>query len=357
MKVNDGQTGSDETPASSKSNDTKPKKNKKSVIKKSPLKKNDSTHEENCECKKWISGQSSLECENCKLFWHFCCVGLKGLTEEAAELLEHWLCPNCFFSPHAKGVNTTADGPDEKSVRNLLKAELHIIAPAIRATVEDALRGSQSPCTPSSEAVKNFDDKVDKAVNKAVKLYSEITASSQKKVIDEASLAKSSKKVVEEVARHIDANHIERDRRRLNVCVMKVPESSKSVSKERENADYNYCIDTLKIDPEDIVSCHRAGAKKPDFCRPLIIKMAREKDVDFWTLSGRGYNTGCKSQSGECIYINKDLCKADREANFRVRKANVERKNKRVAEKKKEEEEKKKDEEKKNGVTDPTKNV
>jgi hypothetical protein len=211
-----------------------------------------------------------------------------------------------------------------------------------------------TPCTPSSESISNFDDKVDKAVNKAVRLYSEITATSQKKVIDEASLAQSSKIVVQQVARHIDEDRVERDRKRLNVCVMKVPESSKRVAKDREDADYAYCVETLGIDPECIVSCHRAGAKdpkQPEFCRPLIIKMAREKDVEYWTFSGRGYNTGCKNKDGGDVYINKDLCKADREANFRVRKANAERKTKKEAETKKEEEKKKKKEEKKNIVT------
>ena len=134
----------------------------------------------------------------------------------------------------------------------------------------------------------------------------------------------------------MDADRVERERKKLNVCIMHVPESSKRNAKDREEADRKFCADTLKIDAEAITAVHRAGSKygkDAEFCRPLIVKMVDEEAVDYWTLNGRGYNTGYEFTPGKYIYINKDRCKADRDAHFRTRKAMEERR--KEAEKKK----------------------
>ena len=52
---------------------------------------------------------------------------------------------------------------------------------------------------------------------------------------------------------------------------------------------------------------------KPDYCRPLVIKMSDEENANDWTKNGRGD----KTQSG--LWINRDLCDADRNANFVAR--------------------------------------
>ena len=65
-----------------------------------------------------------------------------------------------------------------------------------------------------------------------------------------------------------------------------------------------------------IQTCWRAGkldASKPDYCRPLVIKISDEENANDWTKNGRGN----KTQSG--FWINRDLCDADRKANFVAR--------------------------------------
>ena len=61
-------------------------------------------------------------------------------------------------------------------------------------------------------------------VQSAVKTYADVTKESQKKIIEEASLTQSSKTVVENVVRKLDADKIEREKRKLNAVVLKVPE-------------------------------------------------------------------------------------------------------------------------------------
>ena len=121
MTQRDGLGADNAKSSSSKVGESKPAKKGRPVVKNNSS--TDELHDLNCECKQYISGELSLACENCNLYWHYCCVGLKGLTEEAGGLLEHWLCPNCFFSPYARGAKTISpspDSPDERSIRTLI---------------------------------------------------------------------------------------------------------------------------------------------------------------------------------------------------------------------------------------------
>ena len=72
----------------------------------SPKKKSEGTEspEDNCVCGVYLPNEVSIGCESCEAYWHLSCVGLKGLTEEMAEVLENWECPRCFVSPLVEPV-------------------------------------------------------------------------------------------------------------------------------------------------------------------------------------------------------------------------------------------------------------
>ncbi|KAL5265767.1 hypothetical protein ACHWQZ_G006470 [Mnemiopsis leidyi] len=256
-----------------------------------------------CPCKKYIVGEFSVGCEQCEKFWHYSCVGLKGLTEEMGSLLENWLCPDCFKSPHSyKEVALSSsknDCVENRAVREIIKEELQLFAPKLTQSLNDVINGS-----------------TEKTVNKAVHLYSEVTAKSQKKVIEDLSTAQASENVISKVQTKMHTDAYERNLRKLNLCVVKVPESNKATSKQRQEDDAKFCLETLKIEKRDFISCHRAGKpdpKKPDFCRPLIIKTADEESVNYYSNHGKGW----KESS---YWINLDLCRADREIRFLARK-------------------------------------
>ena len=84
------------------------------------------------------------------------------------------------------------------SMRVILKDELHLIQLVIRVTVENAIR----KLVPKS--ICSMDD-----VKEAVKCYAEVTEENQRKVIEEATLAKSSKNVVESAVHQLYADKIE----------------------------------------------------------------------------------------------------------------------------------------------------
>ena len=47
-----------------------------------------------CPCNDYLEEELSIECESCKKYWHLCCVGLRGLSEDMVSALENWQCPD-----------------------------------------------------------------------------------------------------------------------------------------------------------------------------------------------------------------------------------------------------------------------
>ncbi|KAL5265985.1 hypothetical protein ACHWQZ_G006580 [Mnemiopsis leidyi] len=197
---------------------------------------------------------------------------------------------------------------EELSVEFMVRDELHAIQPVIKATIEDAVRNVLSESVCSKEDVEHV-----------VKSYADATRTAQKSVIAEAAVAQSSKRVVESVVRQLDADKVEREKRKFNVVVLNTPEPKKeSVPEVKKKEDLKYCSSTLGIPAKDIEVCWRAGKideSKPEYCRPLIIKLKDEELVNEWSKDGKGHKTA----SGH--WINKDLCAADRKANFLSREA------------------------------------
>ena len=161
-------------------------------------------------------------------------------------------------------------------MRVILKDELHSIQPVIKVTVENAIRKL------IPESICSADD-----LKEVVKSYAEVTKEQQRRVIEEAALVKSSKDVVESVLRQLDSDKIEREKRKLNVVVLNVPEPPETASSGQKNKlDTDFCRVKLGMDSEDFDKCWRAGkvdSSRKDYCRPLIIQMADMATVNEWT--------------------------------------------------------------------------
>ena len=80
---------------------------------------------------------------------------------------------------------------------------------------------------------------------------------------------------------------MEREKRRTNVVVLNAPEPHKESSSEEKNKeDCNFCNNSLGIPAKDIAVCWRAcktDESKPEYCRPLIIKLKNEELAYEWT--------------------------------------------------------------------------
>ncbi|KAL5267107.1 hypothetical protein ACHWQZ_G004221 [Mnemiopsis leidyi] len=222
-----------------------------------------------------MEGELSVECQSCLKFWHLYCVGLKGLSEEMVESLENWQCSDCYLCPHSykeKITSTSSSG----TMKVMIRDELNAIQPVIKVTVENAVRNILSKSVCSKEDVEGV-----------VKSYAAVARESQKEVIQQAALAQSSKKVVESVVRQMDADKVEQEKRRSNVVVLSAPEPEKEASAEqKKKEDKNFCSNVLGIPLKDVETCWRAGkidVSKPDYLRPLVIKLKSEGLVEEWT--------------------------------------------------------------------------
>ena len=219
--------------------------------------------------------------------------------------LENWQCPECYRCDYSYKKRPELNA-ECSSMRVILKDELHSIQPVIKVTVENAIRKL------IPESICSADD-----VKEVVKSYAEVTKEQQRRVIEEAALAKSPKDVVESVVRQLDSDKKEREKRKLNVVVLNVPEPPETASSGQKNKlDTDFCTVKLGMDSEDFDKCSRAGkvnSSRRDYCRPLIIQMADMATVNEWTRNGKGLQT----ESGH--WINNDLCSANRRANFLAR--------------------------------------
>ena len=184
-----------------------------------------------CPCKEYIEGELSIECETCNKYWYLCCVGLQGLTEQMITCLEHWECPDCFLCMFSYKKNQDDKKPECNTMKLIIKEELHAIQPVIRETIESAVKNILPKTVCSKEDVQS-----------AVKSYADATCESQRKVVEQAALAQSSKNVMESVVRKLDADKVEREKRQLNVCILNVPEPPKeSSSGQKKKEDMEFC--------------------------------------------------------------------------------------------------------------------
>ena len=244
-----------------------------------------------------------IECATCNQWYHVSCVALNGLDQKMVTALSNWECILCFKPSFCL--------PDDTTLKVVEKNILKVVETAVKETIEN------SDLCRKSEVEKI----VKENASKAIKTYSEATASSQKKVLDEMSAIQASKSVIEEVTRKLDTDKVEREKRRSNVCVLGIKESTRDSANLRNGDDYRFCVEELGIERKDIDSCFRAGIKNsdPNYCRPLIVKMVDQAAADYWTNYGRGWKTNHQLDSGKFVYLNPDLCKADRNANFLAR--------------------------------------
>ena len=265
---------------------------------------------EKCPCGKEDPDSLWVFCDTCSQWLHCNCVGLKGLKTAAVRTLKNWECPRCIVSPYTQGQSELEESPikgELKTACDILKSvmrhELSAAVNVLKETVAEAAENAVCKATPS-------------VVSGVVEQTQSQVAKSYAAAVDGQSTVKATQRVVEEVTRKIDSDKVERERRRLNVVVMKVPESQAISSGQRRADDMKFCYEQLLMERTEINKIWRAGKKDPDnseYCRPLIIQLVDEETVDYWTDDGKGYLT----ESGH--WVNKDLCEADRKANFLAR--------------------------------------
>jgi hypothetical protein len=275
-------------------------------------KENDENPKDWCPCGVHEDKEETIiECEECEQWWHQKCVALEGLEAESVEALVRWRCPSCIMQ--RLGMGSTI-------IQETVKSEIEKAVPGIvRSVVEATVKSKDFKKTfadIASGRAEHMEKKVEKTVEK--------TMHSAIKENQEALLQKAAQKQ--------DVEHYEREKRKRNIVVSNLRESSLITPKGRYESDVKkllklMMVHHLDIKEEDIVTCYRAGAKREDQGpRLLIVTLETPRLAEHFHKYGTGQRldngTGEKSKY---VWINPDMIKADRDANYNARKLMRER--------------------------------
>jgi hypothetical protein len=153
----------------------------------------------------------------------------------------------------------------------------------------------------------------------AARTYASVTKKSQEEFVHKC-IEQSSSMAVEKGFQRIEDDIAEKDRRKRNIVIRNVPESIENTNDKQNKCEKGRVEKLLNIkQPSDIINVVRLGSKKDkdgnikDYPRPLLITLKTPDMAEYYHDYGMGYRTD------EGYWINPDLSKLQREANFRAK--------------------------------------
>ena len=324
---------------------------------------------------------AKVDCIRCHQIWHAECLGMGGVTEEMVKTWVDYVCPFCFvesWSGACPGkdpssgssqdvvketkeldrpvtlrelkeelvafrgimkVDSLADnkvcsrGLDSKTcgtLKTIFKDELHAINPVLRVTVSEAVKVAVTAAVESNvktqfvEQKKTFADMA-RGLNDTIAKK----AGMDKDMLTEVFRTENGD-MLEKTEQNLNREQWEREVRKKNVVIRKLPECKSEDPKARFTHDMNWLTEEAGVEKDDIVKCYRPGRRSEMKIRPLICVLKTEELVQKYT----NYGKGSKISNGDdheeettkdALFINVDLSPADQLADFRarqVRKAN-----------------------------------
>ena len=326
---------------------------------------------------------AKVDCISCHQIWHAECLGMGGVTEEMVRTWVDWVCPFCFvdswpgvvrsrpgkepsvgssqevvkeeeldrpvtlrelkeelvaFRGKMK-VDSIADnkacsrGLDSKTcgtLKTIFKDELHAINPVLRVTVSEAVQVAVTAAVESNvknqfvEQKKTFADMA-RGLNDTIAKK----AGMDKDMLTEVFRTENGD-MLEKTEQNLNREQWEREVRKKNVVIRKLPECKSEDAKARFTHDMNWLTEEAGVEKNDIVKCYRPGRRSEMKIRPLICVLKTEELVQKYTNYGKGFkisNGDDDEDDGtkDAMFINIDLSPADQLADFRarqVRKAN-----------------------------------
>ena len=196
------------------------------------------------------------------------------------------------------------------------------------------------------DAVKeNLKEVMTEAVNKIVntdkmkRTFAEVVNNSQnvirketKKCFDESltsALQESQGEIIARTTARQEADQLEKERRSRNVAISGIPESNAPNNKAKEAADTEFVCKLLQIRTDQVEGCYRAGPpigigsnKNKEGPRTLIVKLESPELAKM----KHKYGNGDKLESNGAVHwVNPDLTRAERKANYLARLKRKER--------------------------------
>jgi len=246
-------------------------------------------------------------------------VTLQDLSKEILELKGLVRLSQMSSVPSAV-QSSPVDARSVETIRLIVREELHVTSDMMAVQIGDKVNQAITTKTKGWSAA----------------LEKKSTVVVDKEAMEEIVTSATDHSVKSNEMKASDTDH-QRQRRRRNVVIKKVAESTDKDPKKRMAYDMKFITEVLGMGDE-ILTCFRAGAKRevpdPDKPRPLIVSFKTVDDAEYWSYNGEGLRVENPKDKKEPHWINRDLCAADAEAGFRARKAaQLKRKERREAEK------------------------
>ncbi len=218
-------------------------------------------------------------------------------SKEACKYSE-WVCPSCFVMP-----GDCESDLGSSSLQDQIKTEVLRVLPVVVTTV----------------VVKQTEVF-------AARTYASVTKESQKEFVVHKCIEQSSSMAVEKGFQRIEDDIAQNDRRKRNIVIRNVPESIENTNTKQNKCDKGGVEKILNIkQPSDIIDVVRLGSQKDkggnikDYPRPLHVTLKTPDMAEYYHDYGMGY----RMDEGN-YWINPDLSKLEREANFRARQQRCE---------------------------------
>ena len=172
--------------------------------------------------------------------------------------------------------------------------------------------------------VEDLNTKMNHTKNLTEKKWSDLFKSNKDDLKDQKKQANMERKTLEKTIadnkRQTLVDNLERQKRASNICVSNVAESTKTDKNAKDKDDRDTIIDILQMKASDVKHVFRAGAVQ-DKPRPLIIVLASPELARTKHDYGKGRPIRVKEGRNILYWINPDLIKADRHANYKARLA------------------------------------
>ena len=172
--------------------------------------------------------------------------------------------------------------------------------------------------------VEDLNTKMNHTKNLTEKKWSDLFKSNKDDLKDQKKQANMERKTLEKTIadnkRQTLVDNLERQKRASNICVSNVAESINTDKNAKDKEDRGTIIDILQMKESDVKHVFRAGAVQ-DKPRPLIIVLASPELARTKHDYGKGRPIRDKEGRNILYWINPDLIKADRFANYKARLA------------------------------------
>ena len=257
------------------------------------------------------------QCRTCARWWHGQCVGLQGLKDAELAMLKNWDCPLCLKLP--QGV--------EREIVSLTKADIEGVLQPLMEEIK-SVKAKVMPKDKMKEIVSNtvekgLSEKLEHQTNTWNNVLQENREQTSQAITD--TISRNNTRVINEVIsnskQQMDADARERDLRKCNVVINDFPESTARLATDKIKHDRHYAQQILGIDDDEIVKVRRGGPLKEGERRPrsLIVTVVTPDLANNLHDYGRGVRRVCTTERNLAYWVNPDLIKVDRDANYRAR--------------------------------------